>query len=243
MAKEKKIEKKDKKRRFKRFSRVICFILFSIFLYFWSVGILRTILQYIQSDSALMGFPKPFFYFICSFCSSIVVITIFMNSLLKHYMYCHELTHALFGIITGSKVSKLKVNEDNASVNISHSNLIVALSPYIISLHTLMILFIYGCATMAFPKATGYMHNFFTIILGTSAAFHFVFTIKTLLQEQTDIERSGFFFSYLLITTLNLFGIAIILTCIDTISLAEFTITSIKLAGNTIAHLWAILLT
>ncbi len=238
MAKDKKIDKKDKKSKFGHFLKITGFILLSVFLYFWSVGILRTLIQYIHSDDFLMGLPKPFFYFISAFITGLFIIAVFIKQFSTHYLYCHELTHAFFGLLTGSKVSKLKINEDSASVNVSHPNLIVVLSPYIVSLHVLLILFLYGCATIAFPSAGNALHNFFTILIGLASSFHFIFTVKTLLQKQTDIERSGFFISYLLISSLNLAGLMIIFTCIDTISFGYFIKASLAYTFDTIAKLW-----
>lgn len=241
MVKEKKTEKKEKKRHLRHSLRVIGFILLSIFLYFWCVGILRTFIEYIHSDDTLIGFPKPFFYFICALTSGSFIIAVFLKHFSKHYLYCHELTHAFFGLITGSKISKLKVKEESASVNVSHPNLVVILAPYIISMHVLFVLWLYGCVVIAFPHCNEIVHNFFSILVGLAASFHFVFTLKSLLQEQTDIERSGFFISYLLIVALNLAGTMTIFTCIDTISFGYFIKTSISYTFDTISKLWVCL--
>lgn len=238
MTKEKKIDKKEKKRKMRRFLKITGFILLSIFLYFWCIGILRTFIEYIQDDDTMMGFPKPFFYFICALTTGSFIIAVFLKQFSKHYLYCHELTHAFFGLITGSRVSKLKVNEESASVNVSHPNLVVILAPYIVSMHVLLALWLYGCVVIAFPNCGNIVHNFFTILVGLSASFHFIFTIKSLLQEQTDIERAGFFISYLLITALNLAGTMTIFTCIDTISFGYFIKTSLVYTIDTIAKLW-----
>lgn len=234
MAKDKKIDKKNKKNRIFGFLKIIGFFLLSIFLYFWSIGILRSFIEYIKKDDSLMGFPKPFFYIICAFGIGSFFVAIFFKRFSKHYLYCHELTHALFGLLTGSKVSKLKINEDSASVNVSHPNLIVVLAPYIISLHVLLILFFYGCTVIAFPNCGNIIHNFFAILIGLATSFHFIFTIISLTREQTDIKRSGYFISYLLITTLNLAGMMTIITCVDTISLKYFFENSIFYMLDTI---------
>lgn len=238
MAKDKKVDKNEKKRRTWLFIKITSFILLSIFLYFWSIGIIRTFIQYIQSSDALMGVPRAFFYFLSSFLSGIFIIAIFMKHFTKHYLYCHELTHALFGLLTGSSISKLKVSKDSASVNVSRPNLVVFLAPYIISLHAILALFLYGCVIIAFPKSGNAIHYLFTILIGLASAFHFIFTIKSLLQEQTDIERSGFFISYLSITAFNLAGAMTIITCIDEISFSYFIKSSLSYTFDTIAKLW-----
>lgn len=238
MAKEKKLDKKDKKSHLRHFFKITGYCFLSVFIYFWTIGVLRSFIQYIQSDCAIMGIPGPFFTFICSFTISAIFIAIFETKFSKHYFYCHELTHAFFGILSGSRVSKLKIREDGASVNVSHPNIIVILAPYIVSIHVLLALFIYGCFVTAFPNSNEYIHSFFTILVGLASAFHFVFTIKSLLQKQSDIERVGFFLSFLMITSLNLVGTMVIITCIDTISLSYFIKSSLMYGYDTIIYLW-----
>jgi hypothetical protein len=46
-------------------------------------------------------------------------------------------------------------------------------------------------------------------LLGISWGFHFCFTVNSLLQHQTDIERCGYVFSYALIVFLNLVVLAL----------------------------------
>jgi hypothetical protein len=238
MLKDKKTEKKNKKCHLRHGLRIIGFILLTIFLYFWCIGILRTFVEYIHSNDSLMGLPKPFFYFIFSMGVSAFIIAIFEKKLSKHYLYCHELTHALVGLLTGSKISNLKVKEDRASVKVSKPNLIVILAPYIVSLHVVLALFLYGCVVIAVPDCNGYVHSFFTILIGICSAYHFVFTTKSLLQKQSDIERVGFFLSYLLIVTLNLAGLMTIFTCIDSLSFNSFISTSLAYTADTITKLW-----
>ncbi|MBO7299190.1 MAG: hypothetical protein J6V41_05205 [Kiritimatiellae bacterium] len=238
MAKEKKLEKKEKNCYLKSILRLICKGVLSVFAYFWAIGIIRTFIQYTDSDDGIMGVPEPFFYFICTFSIGTILIAFFENRFSRHYLYCHELTHAIFAILTGSKISNLKIHKTSASIKVSKPNLIVVLAPYIISLHILFFLFLYGCFSVAFPNCSNIYHNFFTILIGFSASFHFLFTVKSLLQKQTDFERSGFFFSYLLITTLNLAGAMTIFTCIDKISFNYFIRSSLSHTFDTITKIW-----
>ena len=48
----------------------------------------------------------------------------------KTYVLGHELTHALWGVLFGAKVSKLRVTAQGGSVTLSKSNVLITLAPY-----------------------------------------------------------------------------------------------------------------
>jgi hypothetical protein len=52
------------------------------------------------------------------------------------------------------------------------------------------------------------------LVIGLTWAFHVVFTVQTLLAEQSDLLRNGEFFSLLLIALLNLVTLTLVLVAL-----------------------------
>ncbi|MDZ4198217.1 MAG: hypothetical protein U1E27_02930, partial [Kiritimatiellia bacterium] len=121
----------------------------------------------------------------------------------RAYVLAHELSHALWGIFTGARVSGLRISNRGGSVRLSEAGLFTTLAPYFLPLYTLLLLTVYGVLSLFIHPASGQV--FWMAALGASWGFHVSFTISiTLNTPQPDLREYGVFFSAVLILIFNL---------------------------------------
>jgi hypothetical protein len=118
------------------------------------------------------------------------------------YVFGHELTHALWVLLMGGRVSKLRVSGEGGHVVTNRTNFWIALSPYFFPLYSVLAIAIYGIASL-FVNVAPYGQLLFAII-GATWAFHFTFTAWMIPKNQTDISDHGTFFSLVFIYLMNL---------------------------------------
>ncbi len=122
------------------------------------------------------------------------------------YVFGHELTHAAAALLSGYKVKSLFVSEKGGEVELSDSNVFVALAPYCVPLYTLTVLLAYGlvrhyAALSSPPLWVGFG-------MGLTLTFHGALTIHSLRQDQPDLRHAGTFFSLVMIVFSN--GLALV---------------------------------
>lgn len=137
----------------------------------------------------------------------------------KTYVLAHELTHALWAWISGARVSKFRVGSNNGSVMVSHSNVMITLSPYFFPLYTIIALLAYILLGFWFDMTPYYL--WWLGLVGFTWAFHVTFTVASLAHFQSDIATYGWLFSYVLIYIFNLAGLAVWLAVVGEPSLPE----------------------
>lgn len=125
----------------------------------------------------------------------------------KTYVLGHELTHALWGVLFGAKVSKLRVTAQGGSVTLSKSNVLITLAPYVFPFYTIlvgMVAWVTRCFVSPLPCPCVWL-----FVVGFTWSFHCLFTVRSLLQEQPDIDEYGHVFSYVFIWIFNVLGAAV----------------------------------
>ena len=134
------------------------------------------------------------------------------------YVFGHELTHALWTWVCGGRVKKFKASAKGGHVVITRSNFLIALAPYFYPLYSLVVIVLYGVAslfynvagsTVTFLMMTPLQWLFF--LLGATWAFHLSFTFWMIPKGQTDLTAHGTFFSLVIIYGMNLLILAIFL--------------------------------
>lgn len=137
----------------------------------------------------------------------------------RAYVLAHELSHAVWGLAMGARVSKLNVNAGGGSVNLSKSNFLIALAPYFFPLYTVLLLLVHA--------VLGWFYNleryepFWLAMVGLTWCFHLTFTLSALLREQPDITEHGRLFSYSVIYLFNVAGIVLWLVAVTPASVAD----------------------
>ena len=116
----------------------------------------------------------------------------------------HELTHIFFSIICFKRINKLTVTRKNGgSVEVSGDNLIIRLSPYFFPLLGFLVLIPYPFLQIGYKK-------YDLLLVGIGVGIHIISTIKDIHPEQPDLTKSGFLFSMIFITLMNLIFLGIL---------------------------------
>lgn len=127
----------------------------------------------------------------------------------RTYVFGHELTHAIVGLLSGARLKSFKVSASGGSVVLTKTNVWIALAPYFIPIYTLILIALYWGAGRFW--ALGPYHSYFLFAAGFSLSFHFGLTHFALAQGQSDLKRYGVFFSGVLIVLINCLAVAMLL--------------------------------
>lgn len=126
------------------------------------------------------------------------------------YVYGHECTHALWVKLFGGRVEeKFYVSAQGGHIMSDRVNTWIALAPYFFPVYSLLVISIYGVATL-FMDMTSFQWVMF-LLLGFTWAFHLTFTCLLVLQGQPDVHYGGTFFSMIIIYGINLFLVTLLL--------------------------------
>jgi len=150
--------------------------------------------------------PLPAVALIGGFLAWTVLFAFFPRPL-RSYILAHELTHALWGLLMGASVSRIRVRGNHGSVVLSKTNFLITLAPYFFPLYTVLVILLYNILRQFYdlqPYALLWLG-----LVGFSWAFHATFTVNALLQRQTDIQQQGRIFSYTFIYLANVLGICL----------------------------------
>ena len=137
------------------------------------------------------------------------------------YIAVHEATHALFGLLFGARVSRLRIEDEHGSVDVSRSNAVILLAPYFFPLPVAAVLLAFGLGCAFLPLRGTAVGAVFAGLAGLAWGFHLCFTLNALLQRQTDLDAYGFFFSCVLLFFLNAVLLYLTLLAFGTAGLSE----------------------
>ena len=140
-----------------------------------------------------------------------------LPDLTRIYVLGHELTHALWGLAFGAKVSNLKVRSTGGSVMLTKSNVWITLAPYFFPFWTVIVvllaLAVRGVIYLFNPEAPFPVPWLWMFAVGFTWCFHACFTIRSLMQTQSDVQEYGRIFSWTLILACNIAGILLWIVC------------------------------
>ncbi|MCQ2389096.1 MAG: hypothetical protein MJ138_05235 [Kiritimatiellae bacterium] len=165
---------------------------------------------------ALMPSPETAFFSreaLALVCGMAVFLVVWMAAPapVKAYVFGHELTHALWGLLFGARVSNLRVRENGGSVELSKSNVWITLAPYFFPFYT-MVVVAAALATRCFVRPLPWPWAW-TFAVGFTWCFHCCFTLKSLAQRQPDVQEYGRFFSWTFIFICNAVGVLAWIAC------------------------------
>lgn len=179
---------------------------------------------------------------IAGFALCLVLLAV-LPSPVRLYVLGHELTHAVWGLLFGARVSRLKVGLRGGSVTLSKSNLLITLAPYFFPFYTMLVA-LAALLTRAFvaplPCPAAWL-----FAVGFTWCFHCLFTVRALMQTQPDVEEYGRIFSYVFIWTVNVAGAAAWVVCATEVRWRDFgrvvahrTLSAYAAAGNAFAWIY-----
>ena len=125
------------------------------------------------------------------------------------YVFGHELTHALWVLLMGGRVSRFRVGCDGGHVVTNKNNFWIALAPYFFPLYSILAIAAYGLLSL-FVNVQPYGRLLYAVI-GATWAFHFSFTCWMIPKNQTDLSDQGTFFSLVVIYLMNLLLLSVML--------------------------------
>ena len=153
------------------------------------------------------------------------------------YVFGHELTHAIWIWLYRGKVLDRKMwASDGGYIVTDTHNFWIALAPYFYPLYSLVVIVLYGAASLFYNVAES-THTFIFmtplqwlfLLLGGTWAFHLTFTVWMIPKGQTDLTTHGTFFSLTVIYVMNLLVLALFLI----VAAPEITFTSF---GHELLH-------
>jgi hypothetical protein len=125
------------------------------------------------------------------------------------YVFGHELTHALWVILMGGRVSRFRVDRDGGHIVTDRNNFWIALAPYFFPIYGLIAIGIYGLLGVFFDVQP-YGRLLYAVV-GAAWAFHFTFTCWMISKNQSDLTEQGTFFSLIVIYLMNLILLSVML--------------------------------
>ena len=170
-----------------------------------------------SSGAAGQGLFSPEAIALFSGLVAFVVTWIALPDPIRLYVLGHELTHAVWGLAFGARVSNLKVRATGGSVSLTKSNVWITLAPYFFPFWTMLVVVVALAvrAVMHFthPGAPLPLPWLWMFAIGFTWCFHACFTVKSLMQTQPDVEEYGRVFSWTLILAFNILGVLIWIVC------------------------------
>lgn len=132
----------------------------------------------------------------------------------RTYVLGHELTHALWALLMGGRVGKMKVGKSGGHVELTKTNFIITLAPYFFPFYTVLVIAVYYLAGIWIDVANYQL--WWLAAIGLTWAFHVTFTIHMLSQHQPDIHEHGRIFSYTVIYIMNVLVISLWMILVGT---------------------------
>jgi hypothetical protein len=145
------------------------------------------------------------------------------------YVFGHELTHALWVLVMGGRVSRFRIGRHGGHIVTDRNNFWIALAPYFFPLYSLIVIGTYGTLSL-FCNVQPYGRLLYGLI-GATWAFHFTFTCWMIPKKQTDLTDQGTFFSLVVIYLMNLLLLSVMLV------LASSRITFAALGRDLLANI------
>lgn len=128
------------------------------------------------------------------------------------YVFGHELTHALAGLLSGAQIKKFKVSSNKGSVHLTKDNVFITLSPYFFPIYPIIIILIYF--SLAWFIDVSQLQSWFYFFSGFSLAFYYALTFYAIKVGQDDMKVYGKFFSFVFVCFINIIMVVLVLAWI-----------------------------
>ena len=154
-------------------------------------------------------FPASALAFLAGMAAFVVLWVAFPRPI-RMYILGHELTHAVWGLMFGARVSDLKVGDAGGSVKLTKSNMLITLAPYFFPFYTMIVVLAALVVRLwlgRLPCPWAWM-----FLVGLTWCFHCCFTVQSLMQRQPDILEYGRVFSWTLIFIISAVGVLVWIT-------------------------------
>jgi hypothetical protein len=172
----------------------------------WRLALQLSFSPHAMNSSALWAFVGGYAFWLAVFA--------FLPKPMRTYVLGHELTHAIWALMMGARVSGLKVKKTGGQVRTSKTNWFIALAPYFFPFYAVLFMIIFFIA-YAIWNLTAYLWVFFFLV-GLGWSFHITFTLMMLLTvKQPDVQSQGVVFSAVIIYGMNLLVMALAIAALS----------------------------
>lgn len=149
---------------------------------------------------------------------------------IRTYVFGHELTHALWGLVFGAMPSNIKVGAAGGSVQLTKTNFLITLAPYFFPFYTFVVIIV-ALVTYAFLRPLPFL-PLWMFLIGFTWAFHVLFTLQTLTQRQPDVKLYGRVFSWTFIFIANIALMLVFLASVTPLEFAQlWRIAALRVGG------------
>ena len=165
-----------------------------------------------------------------------VIVFLLLPKPTRTYVLGHELTHALWSILMGGKVGRMKVGKNGGHVELSKTNFIITLAPYFFPFYTFLVIAAYyvaGLATDMEPYRVWWLGA-----VGLTWSFHITFTIHMLTQRQPDVQEHGWLFSHAGIYIMNVLVIGLWMVLVGSPRFVTFGDLLTAESGSAYGYAW-----
>jgi hypothetical protein len=143
-----------------------------------------------------------------------LVVFVLLPPPMRTYVLGHELTHAMWALLMGARVSGLRVSKTGGQVKTDKLNWVIGLAPYFFPFYAMLFIALFFIAHAVWGLENHMEWLFFLVGLGWS--FHVTFTLMMLLHtEQSDVKTQGVVFSVVTIYLMNLLTMLAVVTCLS----------------------------
>ncbi|MDR2818136.1 MAG: hypothetical protein LBB37_01675 [Endomicrobium sp.] len=139
---------------------------------------------------------------------SYITFQVVLYKPIKTYIFGHEISHAIAGILSGAKIKKFNVDESSGNVVLTKDNIWITLAPYFFPIYTLAIIIVYVC--LGWFMDIKQLYGYYLFLIGFFVSFHIALTVYILSIEQPDLKVYGTFFSYVVILVVNIVVFALL---------------------------------
>src|SRR5438128_3222827 len=147
------------------------------------------------------------------------------------YVFGHELTHALWVLLMGGRVSRFRVGRAGGHIVTDRNNFLIALAPYFFPLYSILAIGVFGVLSIFYDMQPH--GRLLYAVIGATWAFHFSFTCWMIPKNQTDLRDHGTFFSLIVIYLMNLILLSVMLVlAARQITFVDFGAELIQNIGN-----------
>ena len=120
----------------------------------------------------------------------------------------HEMTHALFALLSRKKIHSLSASRDGGRVEIEGENFMIALSPYFFPLLAIIVVIL---KPSILPQYQWILNG----VMGFAFMSHLLHMTREFHPAQPDLRRTGMLFSLIVVVFFNLFFFGICLAALE----------------------------
>ncbi|MCK4463134.1 MAG: hypothetical protein KAU58_02365 [Candidatus Omnitrophica bacterium] len=153
------------------------------------------------------------------------------------YTLGHEAIHVLATWLCGGHITSFSVSRWGGSVSTSKTNFFIELSPYFVPIYTIVLILI---APLIKSKLVNiHILSCYIFSLGFTLGMHLIMTAEALKLKQTDIMKSGYPFSLMIIYVANLLIVFFILSLFTKdLSFKAYFLKSLDYSKNIYFSIW-----